>query len=160
MDRVEINAPDGTTIANSGLYRDVLRQQPNTRFIGVRLPLQIHLMVRPSALAKAQERRLSKGKPEGGLRWWLANRMGEPPVLYDDYLAERSRLNLAALAQQMGYLDATRALRMDSVDAHRARLEFVLDAGNRWMVRSCSWSTEGSGLNTSRLEFDASQLVG
>jgi len=160
LDRVEIIAPDGTKLAHNGAYQDVLRQQPNTRFLGIRLPLQIHYMVRPSALSKANERRLAKGKPEGGLRWWLANRMGEPPVLYDTYLAERSRLNLAALAQQMGYRDATCALRIDSLKQQRASLEFVLNEGERWTVRSCKWSTEGSGLTTSRLDFDASRLVG
>ncbi|MGB1122936.1 MAG: BamA/TamA family outer membrane protein, partial [Flavobacteriales bacterium] len=119
-----------------------------------------HLMVRPAALSRAQGRRHAEGKPEGGLRWWLANRMGEPPVLYDSYLAERSRLNLAALAQQMGYLDATCSLRIDTVEAQRTRLYFVLDEGNRWTIRSCNWSTEGSGLSTSRLDFDPSGLVG
>ena len=160
LDRVEINAEDGTKLAQIGPYYDVLRQQPNTRFLGIRLPLQIHLMVRPVALSTAQDRRLAKGKPEGGLRWWLANRMGEPPVLYDSYLAERSRLNLAALAQQMGFLDATCGLRIDSIEAQRARLEFVLDEGNRWTIQSCNWSTEGSGLNTNRLTFDPVRLVG
>ena len=127
LDRVEINAPDGTKLAHNGSYHDVLRQQPNTRFLGVRLPLQIHLMVRPAALSKAQDRRLAKGKPEGGLRWWLANRMGEPPVLYDPYLAERSRLNLAALAQQMGYIDATCALRIDSVKQQRGKPRICIE---------------------------------
>lgn len=160
LDHVEINAPDGTKHMKSGPYSDVLRQQPNTRFLGVRLPLQIHLMLRPTALAKAQDRRLTKGKPEGGLRWWLANRMGEPPVLYDPYLAERSRLNLAALAQQMGYLDATCSLRTDAIEQDRVSLEFVLDLGETWTVQACNWSTQGSGLNTGRLDFDPAGLVG
>ena len=127
LERVEVTAPDGTKHANEGAFEEVLRQQPNTRLFGIRLPLQIHLMVRPEALENAQQKRLEKGKKEGGWRWWLANRMGEPPVTYDAYLAERSRLNLAALAQQMGYLDAACTLQIDTTEKQRARLAYALD---------------------------------
>ena len=160
LERVEVTAPDGTKHANEGAFEEVLRQQPNTRLFGIRLPLQIHLMVRPEALENAQQKRLEKGKEEGGWRWWLANRMGEPPVTYDAYLAERSRLNLAALAQQMGYLDAACTLQIDTTEKQRARLAYALDLGKMWTVHSCSWATEGSGLKTDRLDFDPAALVG
>ena len=160
LERVEVTAPDGTKHANEGAFEEVLRQQPNTRLFGIRLPLQIHLMVRPEALENAQQKRLEKGKEEGGWRWWLANRMGEPPVTYDAYLAERSRLNLAALAQQIGYLDAGCTLQVDTTEKQRAQLAYALDLGKMWTVQSCSWATEGSGLKTDRLDFDPAALVG
>ena len=117
-------------------------------------------MVRPEALDKAQQRRFEKGKEEGGWRWWIANRMGEPPVIYDAYLAERSRLNLTALAHQMGYLNAACVLQVDTTESQRARLKYALDLGEPWIVESCSWDTQGSGLNTDRLDFDPVDLIG
>ena len=56
LERVEVTAPDGTKHANEGAFEEVLRQQPNTRLFGIRLPLQIHLMVRPEALENAQQK--------------------------------------------------------------------------------------------------------
>ena len=160
LERVEVTALDGIKHVNEGTFEEVLRQQPNTRLFGIRLPLQIHLMVRLEALENAQQKRLEKGKDEGGWRWWLANRMGEPPVIYDAYLAERSRLNLAALAQQMGYLDAACELQIDTTKMQRARLAYDLDLGEVWTVQSCNLAAEGSGLKASLLDFDPAFLVG
>ncbi len=160
LERVEIKSPDGSSLPNSGVYADVLRQRANTRLLGVRLPMQIHLLVRPEAIARAQQKRREKGKSEGGIRWWLANRMGEPPVVYDAYLAERSRLNLTAFAQQMGYLDAVCTLDIDTADARRASLVYGLDLGAVWTIQSCNWATEGSGLDTGLLDFAPASLIG
>lgn len=160
LERVEIQTQDGERLEHDGTYFDVLRQRTNTRLLGVRFPMQIHLMVRPKALANSQRRRQEKGKLQGGLPWWLANRMGEPPVVYDAYLAERSRLNLTALAQQMGYLDATCAMRVDTIESLEASLTYVLELGEVWTVQSCKWDSQGSGLSADRLDFDPLTLVG
>ncbi|HBP45952.1 MAG TPA: hypothetical protein DD635_08605 [Flavobacteriales bacterium] len=160
LERVEIINPDDSGHKHHGSFNEVLRQRTNTRFLGFRLPMQIHLMVSPSNLRNAQIRREEKGKSEGGFYWWIANRMGEPPVTYDPYLAERSRLNLIALAQQMGHLDATCSLDIDTVKSQRINLAYALDLGEQWIVESCDWAAEGSGLDTNRLDFDPSTLVG
>ena len=140
-------------------YQEVLREQPNHTLLGMRLPMQLHLLVRPEALNKAIKRREAAGKREGGLRWWLAHRMGEAPVAHDAYLAERSRQNLEALARQSGYLNAQCAMQIDTAN-QGAKVEYVIELGDAWTVRFVNWEPGESGLDPLLNGFDLSVLEG
>lgn len=156
---VQVRDAEGKRLGADADFNEVLRQRPNKKFLGVRLPMRIHMMVRPEALEKAGVRRADSEKPEGGLRWWLTQRMGEAPAIHDAYLCERSRLNLEALAQQMGYLDAKCSVRVDT-SQRKVDVNFALDLGAKWTIDAASWMAEGSGLEPRLSGFDGTNLIG
>lgn len=156
---VEVVDERGAKLKQELAFEEVLRERPNHTLLGVRLPMQLHLLVRAESLEKATLKRQAAGKDEGGLRWWLAHRMGEAPVAHDAYLAERSRLNLEALARQSGYLDATCAMRIDT-NNRRARVGYTLQLGHAWTIGRTLWEEGESGLNPALSGFELETFEG
>lgn len=156
---VEVHDAEGKRLNADADFNEVLRERPNKKFLGVRLPMRIHMLVRPEALEKSRVRRAATEKQEGGLRWWLTQRMGEAPAMHDPYLSERSRLNLEALAQQMGYLDAACAVHIDTSN-RKVHVNFALDLGAKWTIASTAWVTQGSGLEPQVSGFNDQALIG
>ena len=156
---VRVRDAEGKRLSANADFNEVLRERPNKTFLGVRLPMRIHMLVGAEALERSVIRRAAAEKPEGGLRWWLAQRMGEAPATHDGYLCERSRLNLEALSQQMGYLDAACTAHVDTSN-RKVDVNFELDLGTMWTIASTSWITDGSGLEMSVSGFDDGLLIG
>lgn len=101
LTKVHVELAEGE-IEDLGDFEDVLRQRPNSAILWARIPMRFNLMVSASSLERSMQRRVEKGREEGGVRWWLAERMGEPPVVYDRLLTERSRMNVQSLARRIG----------------------------------------------------------
>lgn len=159
LEGIQVVDEQGAPLDAALAYEEVLREQPNHKFLGMRLPMQLHLLVREETLETAMEKRAETGKPAGGLRWWLAHRMGEAPVAHDPYLAERSRINLEALARQSGYLNASCEMRVDTSN-QRANIHYVLTLGQAWTVHDVRWEAGDSGLNPDLSSYDIQSLQG
>lgn len=142
------------------VYTEVLRQQANSRFLGVRVPMRLHLLVSQPALYRSLERRKERGRSEGGFRWWLANRMGEAPVIYDDFLTERSKMNLLSLARRRGFLDATCTVVKQEIGSDRIAVEYQLHLGKPWVISDWNWQVEGSGVEGHALIKSAPDQIG
>ena len=141
--RVVVNADEPEPL---NVYTAVLRQQANSRFFGVRVPMRLNLLVSQPALYRSLERRKERGRSEGGFRWWLANRMGEAPVIYDEFLTDRSEKNLLSLARRRGFLDATCSVVKQELGSDRIMVEYQLELGKPWIISSWNWQVEGSGV--------------
>ena len=159
LTKVHVELAEGE-IEDLGDFEDVLRQRPNSAILWARIPMRFNLMVSASSLERSMQRRVEKGREEGGVRWWLAERMGEPPVVYDRLLTERSRMNVQSLARRKGYLNATCTTLVDSLHPRKAAVEFQLDLGHSWTIGEWNWSLGGSGLEGNAAVLNAKLPLG
>ena len=125
---------------------DGLILRSNTKFLGLRIPLMFHQIIHPQALERALTRREEKGHEPGGLRWFFSERIGEPPVLFDPLLVERSQRNLLVICQRKGFLDAKVETLVDTVTESQASVIFELEPGTLWRIREVHWLDLNSGL--------------
>ncbi len=70
----------------------VIRPKPNERFLGIRPRLWVY--------------NIAGEDPEGGIRGWMKTRIGRPPVLWQDFDAERSVRLVENRLFNMGFFDA------------------------------------------------------
>ncbi len=159
LNKVQLEVLDGIP-DDLADYEDVLRQRSNSSVVGLRIPMWFNLMVSTTALEESKRRHAERGKEPGGIRWWLAERMGEPPVVYDALLTERSRMNVQSLARRKGYLNATCVSIVDSLDPSRASVTLQLELGHSWTIGEWNWSIEGSGVEGNAAIFEAKLPIG
>lgn len=137
---------------NEGLHAELpdlddgLILRSNTKFLGLSIPLMFHQMVNQEALQRSLNKREEKGRDPGGWRWFLSERIGEPPVIYDPILALRSQRNILAICQQRGFLNASAEIVTDSLKNKEASVAFELDPGELWRIRKVEWLDLNSGL--------------
>ena len=72
--------------------------------------------------------------------------MGEAPVIYDEFLTDRSEKNLLSLARRRGFLDATCSVVKQELGSDRIMVEYQLELGKPWIISSWNWQVEGSGV--------------
>ena len=73
--------------------KHVAVQQPNKKAFGI-MPFKLWLYT------------AANHKKETKVKWWIKNKVGEPPVIYDPDLSEKSDNLMTAYLQNYGYLYA------------------------------------------------------
>jgi outer membrane protein assembly factor BamA len=148
--------------------KSVIRQPANRRFLGMRIPLMIHGVIRQEILQEKAAERMESGKEKPGMRHWIANVLGEPPVLFDAIAKERTERNLEALSRRAGFLDARCLAIVTELNAKEVSIVYRVDAGPLYSIGEIQWDVSNSGINQAELEgergirtgdvFDADQL--
>lgn len=144
----EIKLPDNLNKAiEIDAFSSGFRIAPNTNFLGIRIPMRLHGLIRRNALETTIANREQNGRSEGGIRWWLSERIGEAPARFDSALIDRTALNIEFICKQMGYLDAT-CIASTDLSRHRiARVVYDLAPGMLWTLGSVSWSDTNANLS-------------
>ena len=136
-----------------------MRIAANSKFMGIRVPMRLHGLVRPQALEHSLQSRSDAGKPQGGVRWWLSEKVGEAPAIVDDYLVARTALNIESICKQMGYLNAQCHAEKDTLSHRTVEIHYFLNPGPLWSIASVDWadqklgSTETTPKLTERLQM-------
>jgi len=133
-----------------------MRIASNAKFLGIRIPMRLHGLVRPAALERAIQRRQDLGKPIGGLRWWLSEKVGESPAKLDVALVQRTALNIKFISKQLGFLDADCSAVIDSTKERTVEVRYLLEPGPLWKLGSIDWSDNQMGMDgaVSQIEID------
>ncbi|MFB6320464.1 BamA/TamA family outer membrane protein [Saccharicrinis sp. FJH54] len=83
--------------------------------------------------------------PEKGLRHWLKYRIGEEPVIYQTYMAERSKSNLQYELKRQGYFDARTSF--DPVTKHKkTAVTYKVQTGNRYKINNVTFPDTINGI--------------
>lgn len=113
---------------------EIIKQKPNKRLLGYRFYLQAWNAPDPERIARERPRReaeqdarnaerVARGKSarpyRNSFHEWLRDAVGEPPVLMDTSLTERSRRQLELYLHKEGWFDAVVT---DTVVRHRERM--------------------------------------
>ena len=118
LDRVTIHS-DSASLHTTPL-QGYIRQHPNSRWFSlVKVPLAIY-----SLSGRDSTKRINR----------FIRRLGEPPAVYDEQLALKTRQNIESAVQNMGYLNAQVEL-LALRKKRRLSLHYQIHPGERYRVR-------------------------
>ncbi len=105
--------------------------EPNSRLLGIPFKLTIYNIF---------------ANKEKGVGKWLKEKLGEPPVLYQPQLAERSSLLMEKYLKDNGYLQAS--VSYDTLARpRRAIVRFSVHTGARYFIQQVDWPADSSPLH-------------
>lgn len=104
----------------------VIAQQPNKRVFGF-MPFRLWLYTAANNPEK-----------ETKTRWWIKNKVGEPPVIFDPELADKSDKLMAQYLQNYGYLyaDVTHTV---STKKKKTTVTYNVKRGPQWHIGKVSF---------------------
>ena len=122
-----------TNSANAVKAKSYMRIQPNSKWFSiVKLPLYTY------ALSGTDDSK------------WInraLKRLGEAPVIYDESLAEATRVNIEQMLRNDGYLHATVDLECQrNAEDKRAKATYYLHERDRYYISEISLNTQDKGL--------------
>lgn len=131
LDRYKVKIDKGTA-EKEKLKKDELkslvRQKPNKRILGVRFHLGLY--------------NLSRKEKEKGLSGWL-KRIGEEPVIYDDFLTNKSARQIKSYLNNKGYYNSVVS---DTAifKRQRARILYRVEANKPYKIKRLSYNIQDS----------------
>lgn len=100
----------------------LLRPKPNSSFLGLRIKLYMYNLA-------------GEPKKEKGFRYWLRNKVGEPPVLFSQVDQDYNADILQNYTENKGYFKTRTAT--DSVSKNRrAKAEYTINTGKQYTIRN------------------------
>lgn len=100
----------------------LLRPKPNSSFLGLRIKLYMYNLA-------------GEPKKEKGFRYWLRNKVGEPPVLFSQVDQDYNADILQNYTENKGYFKTRTAT--DSVSKNRrAKAEYTVTTGKQYTIRN------------------------
>ncbi len=111
---------------------DLLRPKPNSKILGIRFKLWIYNLA---------------GKPTGhGLRYWLKNKVGEPPVIASMSALEKNSEVLQNRLENRGYFHDS--VTLDTiVKKKKLKAIYTADIGAQYTIRNISFPSDSSVLS-------------
>ncbi|MFV8327342.1 BamA/TamA family outer membrane protein [Flavobacterium sp. ZS1P14] len=110
--------------------KDILRPKPNSSFLGLRPKLYLYNLA-------------GTPKKEKGWRYWLKNKVGEPPVLYSQVDLEYSKSVLQNFSENAGYFN-TRTTADSTRHGKKATAEYSIKPGKQYKIREVKFPTDSS----------------
>ena len=133
---------------------DVLRQEPNRKILGTRFYLWAYNVPNPDKfrrrdakrlrkLEKRNSRRADKGKEPKEFKpfgsWWRET-VGEPPVVFDSTLAEKSAEQLETFLIKHGYFNASVSFEIETLSKKKMKLvKYSLKPREPYLIDSMSF---------------------
>ena len=99
---------------------EIARQRPNQKILGI---FRFHLWVYNKSIT---------GK-EKTYKKWLTETIGEPPVVYDSVLSQKTRKNLEQYIQNKGYFKASVTYH-ERKRGNKIKIEYLIDAGEPYKI--------------------------
>lgn len=132
-EKITVDAPNGKSAkALRTDLSNLVRPRPNTNIFGIRYKLWFYYVA---------------GEPKGrGIRKYIRDNWGEPPVLGSQVNLEKNRTVLENRLQNKGYFHA--AVTGDtSVKGRYTTLNFDAKTGPQYTIRNVSWPTGSSAIS-------------
>jgi hypothetical protein len=126
LDRYRVKVADGKVKKED--LKDFIRQKPNKRILGIRFHLGLY--------------NLSSKNKEKGISNWLRT-IGEEPVVFDEFLAEKSRQQLKSYLNNKGYYNS---VVKDTIQYRRkrARVLYKIEVNEPYTIRDLSYQCNDS----------------
>ena len=131
LDKVAIRS-DSASLKTAPLH-GYIRQHPNSKWFSLfKVPLGIY-----SLSGRDSTKRINR----------FIRRMGEPPTLYDEQLALKTRQNIESAVQNMGYLDASVEL-LATKKQRKLGLLYQIHPGDRYQVRLVQTTVQDASIDS------------
>lgn len=142
LDQVVIRS-DSSSL-NVSPFQGYVRQQPNSKWFSLfKVPLGIYTISGTDTTKRINR---------------FIQRLGEPPVVYDEELAGRTRQNIESAVRNMGYLDADVDLDV-TYKKHRAKVKYQIHPKTQYAVNQFRVDILDDGID-SVLRADTSFHIG
>ena len=133
---IKINSPENLSKKKEKVLKtemkDLLRPKPNSSTLGIRFNLWVYNLM---------------GNPKKkGLRNWLKNKVGEPPVLAYISVFEKNRTILQNRLENRGYFHDTVILDT-STKGRKMRAIYTADLTPQYIIRKVSFPNDSSALS-------------
>ncbi|WP_339655643.1 BamA/TamA family outer membrane protein [Flavobacterium frigidarium] len=134
VDVVSESTPKKERKALEAALEPLLRPKPNASFLGMRPKLFFYNLA---------------GEPtkDKGFRYWLRNKVGEPPVLYSEVDLEYNKKVLQNYAENNGYFNTT-SVADSTRNGKKATAEYTLDPKRLYTIRDVKFPADSSLLGT------------
>lgn len=134
VDVVSESTPKKERKALEAALEPLLRPKPNASFLGMRPKLFFYNLA---------------GEPtkDKGFRYWLRNKVGEPPVLYSEVDLEYNKKVLQNYAENNGYFNTT-SVADSTRSGKKATAEYTLDPKRLYTIRDVKFPADSSVLGT------------
>jgi len=110
----------------------LLRPKPNSSFLGLRPKLWFYNIA-------------GTPKKDKGFKYWVKNKLGEPPVLMSQVDLEYNADILSNRTENQGYFRSRTSA--DSTSRNRrATAEYTVRPGRQWMIKNVKWPSDSSGV--------------
>src|SRR5680860_1443445 len=109
---------------------DLLRPRPNSKFLGLRPKLYFYNIA-------------GKPKKEKGFKYWLKNKVGQPPVLFSQVNMEYNENLLQNFVENKGFFNAKTS--SDSTTRNKkVTAEYSITLNNRYFIKEVSFPKDSS----------------
>ena len=109
---------------------DLLRPRPNRKILGMRIKLYLYNIA-------------GEPKKDKGFRYWLRNKVGEPPVLFSQVDLDYNADVLQSNAENNGYFNARTSA--DSTSHNKkARAEYIVTPKRQYKIRKVTFPEDSS----------------
>jgi len=112
----------------------LVRPKPNTKTLGIRLKLSLYNLAGDT-------------KKKKGLRQWLRNKVGEPPVLASSVNLNFNRDLMINFLENRGFFNATATSHMDTNKKKKATAVFEVVAGPQYTINEVRFRTDSSRIS-------------
>ena len=114
--------------------QEIVRPKPNSSILGLKPKLYIYNLA-------------GTPKKEKGWRYWLKNKVGEPPVLYSTVDLEYNKSVLQNFAENSGYFN-TRTSADSTRYGKKATAEYIVKPGKQYKIKEVKFPTDSSIIST------------
>ncbi len=112
---------------------DLLRPKPNKQFLGLRPKLWIYNIA-------------GQPKKDKGIRYWLRNKVGEPPVLFSKVDLDYNASVLRNFTENRGYFK-TRVSADSTVSNKRVTAEYTVEPKKRYIIKSVTFPDDSLAMS-------------
>ncbi len=110
----------------------IVRPRPNTKFLGFRLKLSLYNLAGGDT------------KKKRGLKQWLRNKVGEPPVLTSSVKLDVNKGLMINLLQNKGYFLATAKAHLDSNIKRKSQAIFDINTGPQYTINKVEFRKDST----------------
>ncbi len=113
---------------------EIIRPKPNKKILGLRVRLYFYNIA-------------GEPKKDKGFRYWLRNKVGEPPVLFSKVDLEYNKSVIQNFAENHGYFNA-RTSADSTRRGKKATAEYYLNPKQQYKIRSVTFPKDSSSLGS------------
>ncbi len=132
--KVGINDNEVTAKQRKIIRKDLegaVRPRPNSKFLGIRLKLTLYNLA-------------GQPKKKKGLRNWLRNKIGEPPVLASTFDLQKNKDILANTLQNKGFFFPAVAGHTETSKSRKTKAYFDITTGPQYLIHKTVFPSDSS----------------
>jgi len=131
--------------AMAGELEKLLRPKPNSNVLGLRFKLYIYNLA-------------GEPKKEKGFKYWLRNKVGEPPVLFSQVDLDYNAAVLQSYSENKGYFK-TRTSADSTSSNRRAKALYTITPGKQYKIRNVTFPVDSTGIKSDSVSLKLEKAI-